>query len=81
MISSEFKTFMIELLASWQVIVAAVIVMLYIALVHYVTHFNHEVKVKTAKVKKEKIPKAHKKKGKETEENDEEDEEDEPRNS
>ncbi|MDR1074201.1 MAG: hypothetical protein LBL45_11105 [Treponema sp.] len=74
MISNEFKTFLIELLTSWQVIVAAVVVGLYIALVNYVTNFNPESKPKAkekVKVKKEKVKKARKKKKGEEDEEDE----------
>jgi uncharacterized membrane protein (DUF106 family) len=74
MISNEFKTFLIALLTSWQVIVAAVVVVLYIALVNYVTNFNPEAKPKVkqkVKVKKEKVKKARKKKKGEEDEEDE----------
>ncbi|MDR2447665.1 MAG: hypothetical protein LBD58_10350 [Treponema sp.] len=75
MISSEFKTFLIELLTSWQVIAATIVIALYVALVNYVTHFNPENKRKQPKPKpkvkekkKEKVKKAHKKNKKEDEE-------------
>jgi LEA14-like dessication related protein len=40
MFSSELRDFLVELLTSWQVIAASVAVVLYIALVNYVTHFK-----------------------------------------
>jgi hypothetical protein len=69
--SEELKQFLVQILGSWQVITAAVIVLLYVTLVSYVAKFRRG-KVKLAS--KPKTPKPPKKKP-EVSKEDEDDEE------
>jgi hypothetical protein len=74
MFSNDLKRFLIEILTSWQVIVAAVAVTLYILLVSYVTRFKPSGKAKTPPKPKVKREKKKKEKPKEEEEAENEDE-------
>ncbi|MDR2193102.1 MAG: hypothetical protein LBP19_01315 [Treponema sp.] len=65
MFSREFGDFLKELLTSWQVIAATVVVVLYIALVNYITHFNTVFEQPKAKQKIKKVKVQIKKKKKE----------------
>jgi hypothetical protein len=76
MFSNELQNFLIRILTSWQVIVAAVVVILYISLVSYVARFRKRASgpppIKTPKLPKGKKP--AKKTGDEDEDDDEDDE-------
>ncbi|MDR1126925.1 MAG: hypothetical protein LBL06_02230 [Treponema sp.] len=69
----EFRSFLGQILTSWQVIAVTIVVVLYIMLASYVAQFRHRAKVE--KAPKEKIPKPKKKdkteKTEETEETEE----------
>jgi hypothetical protein len=65
MISDELKSVIIQIITSWQVIGAAVVLILYFSLISYVTRFQRvsvktrEIRVKKPKKAKEQPPPNH----------------------
>lgn len=68
--SNELKSFLTEILSSWQVIAVGAVVMFYILLVSYVTNFRPKVKSKTKTPAKKKTVKSAKPKGDDDDESD-----------